>query len=133
MHRRSSIARSPLALLVLLLLGAGCSRSAPPESETIYRAESVVTVTIVNRSMLDAIVYVLHGGVRDRLGTVTAATTTSYQLRSSSLGATGDFALVADPVGSNRTATTEPLRVTMGSTFTWTLETDFTRGSLLVR
>jgi nucleotide-binding universal stress UspA family protein len=45
----------------------------------------------------------------------------------------GEFALLADPVGMMRTATTERLHTGQGTEFTWTLETDFSRGSLIVR
>ena len=88
---------------------------------------------IVNRSQLDAILYVVHDGTRDRLGAVTAATSANFTLRVRSLGAGGEFSLLADPVGSMRTTSTEILRANQGSVFTWTLETDFSRGSVLVQ
>ncbi len=131
-------ARVMLSVLpaLMLSLAAGCARhAAPPESERemVYRAESTIAVKIVNRSQLDAIIYVVHDGTRDRLGAVTAASSTSFKLRVRSLGAGGEFSLLADPVGSMRTTSTEILRANQGSIFTWTLETDFSRGSVLVQ
>ena len=40
---------------------------------------------------------------------------------------------MADPVGLTHTATTETLRAAQGTEFTWTLESDFGRGGLIVR
>ena len=47
--------------------------------------------------------------------------------------ATGDFTLLADPVGSPRVVSSERLAIAQGSTFTWTLESDFSRGTMLVQ
>lgn len=127
MHRRV------LALLVGVLCSAACSRAAQEsDRETVYQAESVLTVRVINRSQLDATIYLVHDGTRERLGTVTAASTGTFPVRTRILG-TGDFALMADPVGLTRTTTTEMLRAGQGTDFTWTLESDFTRGSLIVR
>jgi hypothetical protein len=122
-----------VAVAIGLLFGAACSRAAQEsERETVYQAESVLTVRVVNRSQLDATIYLVHDGTRDRLGTVTAASSASFSVRARMLGS-GEFALLADPVGMMRTATTERLHTGQGTEFTWTLETDFSRGSLIVR
>lgn len=122
-----------VAVAIGLLFGTACSRAThESERETVYQAESVLTVRVVNRSQLDATIYLLHDGTRDRLGTVTAASSSSFSVRARTLGS-GEFALLADPVGMMRTATTERLHTGQGTEFTWTLETDFSRGSLIVR
>jgi hypothetical protein len=100
--------------------------------EPLNRADVVVTVRIVNHSQLDVTIYLVHDGARDRLGTVTAASTSAFAVRGRSL-ASGDFTLVADPVGARRTSTTERLNVLQGMEFIWTIEADFSRGSVLVR
>ena len=125
--------RVVVALAIGLLFGAACSRAAQEsERETVYQAESVLTVRVVNRSQLDATIYLVHDGTRDRLGTVTAASSASFSVRARTLGS-GEFTLLADPVGMRLTATSETLRVAEGSEFTWTLESDFSRGAVLVR
>lgn len=125
--------RRLVALALGLLFGAACSRATQEgERETVYQAEPVLTVHVVNRSQLDATIYLLHDGTRERLGTVTAASSASFSIRARVLGS-GEFALLADPVGMMRTATTERLHTGQGSDFTWTLESDFSRGSLIVR
>ena len=136
-HRRLSTTRMPhyqnIRFLALLLVATACSRATESrERETLYQAESVLTVRIVNRSQLDATIYLVHDGTRDRLGTVTAASSASFSVRARTLGS-GEFTLLADPVGLRLTATSETLRVAEGSEFTWTLESDFSRGAVLVR
>ena len=136
-HMRFSGARrvgASVAALMLCALFAGCSRAGQAsERETIYRADETITVRVVNRSQLDAILFIVHDGTRDRLGAVTAATTSTFAVRTRSLAAGGEFTLLADPVGSMRATSTETLRVAQGSVFTWTLETDFSRGAVMVQ
>jgi hypothetical protein len=129
MHRRYRIATVAFALMLV----GGCSRATKVEGEreTIYQAESELVIRVVNHSQLDAIVYLVHDGTRDRLGTVTAASTANFRVRSRQLGS-GEFVLLADPVGATRVSTSEALRTSQGTEFTWTLESDF-RSSVLVR
>jgi hypothetical protein len=130
MHSRHGIAVVALGLV----LAGGCSRAAQVESdrETIYQAESELVIRVVNRSQLDATIYLVHDGTRDRLGTVTAATAATFRVRPRVL-TSGEFMLMADPVGALRTSTSESLHSRQGTEFTWTLESDFSRGSVLVR
>lgn len=122
-----------VALALGLLFGTACGRTTQEsERETVYQAESVLTVRVVNHSQLDATIYLLHDGARDRLGTVTGASSASFSVRARTLGS-GEFALLADPVGMRLTATSETLRAAQGTEFTWTLESDFSRGSVIVR
>lgn len=74
----------------------------------------------------------MHDGTRDRLGTVTTASTGAFPVRTRALDS-NDFALMADPVGLTHTTTTETLRAAQGTEFRWTLESVFGRGSLIVR
>ena len=126
--------RAGIAIVALGLVAAGCSRAAQAEGEreTIYRAERVLTVRVVNHSQLDATIYLVHDGARDRLGAVTAAGSATFPVQARILGS-GEFRLLADPLGGRRTTSTESLNVAQGSVFTWTLETDFSRGAVLVQ
>jgi hypothetical protein len=133
MHHRHVVALLTIGLV--LAAGAGCSRAAQAgdeDRELVYRSDAVLTVRIVNRSQLDATIFLLHDGARDRLGTVTAASASDFAVRARAL-ANGDFMLVADPVGATRTSTTERLHVNQGTEFIWTIEADFSRSSVLVR
>ena len=126
--------RSFVVVMLALMATGACTRAARLEGkeETIDQAESELVIRVVNRSQLDATIYLLHDGTRDRLGTVTAATGSSFRVRRR-LVTSGDFALMADPVGSLRPTTSESLNANQGTEFTWTLESDFSRGSVLVR
>ncbi len=125
--------RRSIGIVTLALgLGFGCSRAVEGERETLYQAESALVIRVVNRSQADLAIYLVHDGARERLGTVTAASTATFPVRAGRL-ATGDFSLLADPVGSARTSTSETLHVGQGTEFTWTLEGDLRRGSVLIR
>jgi hypothetical protein len=123
-----------LVLALALPLAGGCSRATAGESEreTLYQAETTLTIRVVNHSRLDASIYLVHDGARERMGTVTASSTASFPLRTRLL-ATGEFTLVAEPVGSRRAASTERLSAAQGSIFTWTLDADLRRGAVLVQ
>jgi hypothetical protein len=129
------IRRTRLLLLALVVpLSGGCSRAtqSQPERETIYQAESSLTIRVVNNSRLDAAIYLVHDGARERMGTVTASSSASFPMRARSF-ATGDFTLVAEPVGLRRAVSSERLNAAQGSVFTWTLDTDLRRGAMLVQ
>ena len=123
-----------LLLAVALPLSGGCSRATAgqDERETIYQAESALTIRVVNNSRLDAAIYVVHDGARERVGTVTASSTSSFPLRGRSF-ATGDFTLVAEPVGLRRAVNSERLNTSQGTVFTWTLDTDLRRAAVSVQ
>jgi hypothetical protein len=132
MHHRSVIG---LVIGLALALSSGCSRAAQVEGEEpeqLGRPDAVLTVRVVNHSQLDATIYLVHDGARDRLGTVTAASTSAFAVRGRSL-ATGDFTLVADPLGATRTSTSDRLNALQGTEFIWTLESDFAHNSVQVR
>jgi hypothetical protein len=136
--RRPRTSRQPLVCCVLPLIAilVACARQAPAtlgsEPEPAAQVDSIITIRVVNHSQLDAIVYLAHDGARDRLGAVTAATNTSFPVRTRIL-TSGDFALIVDPVGSLRTATSERLLLRLGSLFIWTLESDFAHNSVQVQ
>jgi hypothetical protein len=133
MHRRTIVGLIVVGLM--LAVGGGCSRAAQVEGEEpdqLNRLDAVLTIRVVNHSQLDATIYLVHDGARDRLGSVTAASSSAFSVRGRSL-ATGDFTLLADPLGATRTSTTERLNVLQGTEFIWTIETDFNRSSVMVR
>lgn len=127
--------RTRHCLLILAVMLGACARNPDPgeERSVIYRAESDLTIRVINHSQLDATLYIVHDGARDRLGLVTAATTSTFTVRSRMIGAAGEFSLLADPIGQTRSTQTQSLHTAEGSTFTWTLETDFSRGAIMVR
>jgi hypothetical protein len=122
-----------LLLALILLSGAGCHHApGADEGSELADPDATITIRVVNHSQLDATIYLSHDGVRERLGAVTAATAGTFGVRRRML-AGGDFALLADPVGSNRTGSSERLVAAMGTLFIWTLESDFAHNSVQVR
>ena len=94
---------------------------------------TMVTVNVVNHNSLDMTIYTVRQGFRDRLGSVTAATTGTFRVRLRQLGAGGDLQLFADPIGSTRGYTSEIVHLFVGQTVDWTLESDLARSFLSVR
>ena len=92
-----------------------------------------VTIDVVNHHWLDVVVYVVHGGRRDRLGTATATATTEFKLPIRLLDAGRDYRLVGDPVGSRAAVATETLHAEAGEVVTWTLESDLARSMVTFR
>jgi hypothetical protein len=91
-----------------------------------------ITVRVVNRAWLDVTIYLLQGTHRDRIGTATAASTSTFQISLRQLSA-GELRLYGDPVGSRQGVRSEPLRAQDGDVVTWTLEDDLARSSIDVR
>jgi hypothetical protein len=129
------IQRTGLLLMSLVLpLGAGCSRATAGQGdrETVYQAETALTIRVVNNSRLDAAIYLVHDGARERMGTVTAVSSASFPLRGRLL-ATGDFFLVAEPIGARGVLNSERLSAAQGSVFTWTIDADLRRSAVFVQ
>ena len=125
--------RRILPLVLLLLPGTGCHHgSGAAEASDLAEESAAITIRVVNHSQLDATIFLSHDGVRDRLGTVSAATGGAFTVRRRTLAA-GDFTLLADPLGSTRVASSERLAAALGTLFVWTLESDFAHNSVQVQ
>ena len=119
-----------MAALALVTATGSCNalrRGSAPEDET-----DVVTVTVVNHNQLNVVVFNVAQGRRDRLGEVTAVATASFRLHTRRLPAS-EVQLLADPIGSPRTVTSELLHVAAGDEVRWILETDLARSHVEIR
>jgi len=126
-HRRRKVAR--LAVVLLLVTGAcnAMRNSGMPEDDT-----DVVTVTIVNHHLLNVTVFNVIQGRRDRLGEVNPAASISFKLHLRRLPA-NELQLLADPIGSPRSVTSELLHVSSGDQVQWVLESDLARSHIDIR
>lgn len=124
--------RGTFALLFLAIAFTGCHPRVKPDGTAVPVADGSVTIKIVNSNALDVVMYVSHDAYRDRLGVATAATTTTYLLKFSTLGAGHEFQLLADPVGSREPFRSEIVHPQDGQILTWTLESDFARSHLTI-
>jgi hypothetical protein len=116
-----SISRLGFSLFVATSACASMRRGDVPVDDT-----DIVTVNVINHHQLNVTVFNVASGRRDRLGEVTAAASSSFKIHLRRL-ANREMQLLADPVGSSRTTRTELLRVDVGDTVSWILETDLAR------
>jgi hypothetical protein len=119
---------SILLMLVSLSAGACVKRSVMQQD-----VNGTITVRIANNNQLDVTVYVVNQGMRMRIGTVTSASTARFELPLRQIGSSGEFRLLADPIGSTRTMTSEVVHVFPGQVVEWTLAPDLRQSSLAIR
>jgi hypothetical protein len=91
-----------------------------------------VVVGVRNNSRTDVTVYVIGDGQPVRVGTATAAATTSFDVPVRLLGQGRQLRLRADPIGGRSAHTSELIHVAPGQRVDWTLETDLSRSSVAV-
>lgn len=109
-----------------VLFGRGRAPSAQdaPDGE--------IALKVTNHNYLDVVIYVLHGGQRTRVGTVTGSSSAIFYLQSWVIGLGREIRLYGAPIGSTSYASTETLIVQVGQEIDWTLETDLRRSSVSV-
>ena len=126
-HRSRTFARLAVSLLVAT---GGCNAlrsGGTPEDQT-----DIVTVTIVNHHSLNVTVFNVIQGRRDRLGEVIPAASMSFKLHLRRLPA-NELQLLADPIGSTRSVTSELLHVEAGDVVQWVLESNLARSHIDIR
>ena len=132
--RRVRQLRLHTALAALLLAGPACfvfnRGNKTPSVPTVEVAEGEIALTVTNHNYLDVVVYVLHDGVRTRVGTVTGSSSAVFFLPVRLLGLGREIQLYGDAIGNDAFARTERLIVQPGQYIEWTLETDLRRSSV---
>jgi hypothetical protein len=126
---------TPLARLAVvsgLLLTSGCglfsSRSHRPASEL---QRGPIWVEVESHNWNDATIYLLTGGLPQRLGMVTAMGKGRFSFPSQRLATTGGVRLRVLPV-AGRPFTTETILVLPGQVISWTIENNLDASSLSV-
>lgn len=126
--------RRHAAFLALLLACPGCfifNRGTKAASTPAFDVpEGEIALNVTNHNYLDVVVYVLHDGVRTRVGTVTGSSSAVFFFPARLLGQGREIRLYGDAVGSDAYARTEILVVQRGQYIEWTLETDLRRSSV---
>jgi hypothetical protein len=117
-----------LALLAPVIATPGCgffsSRDpSPPSSE--------VSVEVENQNWSDITIYLMAGGLPQRLGMVTALSNATFVVSPQRLNTTHPLRLRALPV-AGRAFTSEPILVQPGQAITWTLRNDLDTSSISV-
>src|ERR671918_474899 len=100
------------APLGLVLLAVACGRAAKTGDEPAPRAETAVKVE--NQNYLDMNVFVVRGGQRVRLGTVTGLSTQLFMLRPGMIGPAFDVQFEIHPIGGRGNSRSETISVHPG-------------------
>jgi hypothetical protein len=127
----SAIRRAALIAIVLLIALDGCLKppaATPSDPMTAGR----VLITVNNNYRADVVIYVIGDGQPIRVGTATAAATSSFDVAARLLGQGRQLRLRADPIGGRAVHTSELIRAGPGQRVEWTLETDLSRSSVAV-
>lgn len=121
--------------LVLALIGSVLLAGCVHRQSTLDDAASApqgATLEVQNLGFVDCDIYVLHDGVRERVGSVVATRSASFDLRSSQLGNSGTLQLIARPIGGNWSYTSEAFVIHDGQSIEWTLADDINRSFVSV-
>jgi hypothetical protein len=117
--------------LVGLLLGCA-SKSEDADAEPLKEHTAEVALEVENHGWSDIVIYLVRGTSVDRLGMVGSLSTQTFVFPYRMLGVGTDVQLRADPIGNDRTFTSENVLVQPGQWIKWTLESDLTRSFLAV-
>lgn len=107
-----------ITLAAAVTVPAAAQPTAPQEGTPATTSERT-TVRVVNDNWLDITVYAVRAGYPRRLGTVTSFTTRVFTLPSTLLTPSDDLRLIADPIGSRGSYTSEGLLVNPGDVVEW--------------
>jgi hypothetical protein len=126
------VVRIALACTVLLALTPGCGLlSSRQQSSSDPAAGTKVLVEVESHHWSDITVYLLAGGLPQRLGMVSALSSATFDFSSQRLNTSSGVRLRALPV-AGKPFTTETILVYPGQVITWTLENHLDASSLSV-
>jgi hypothetical protein len=128
--RLTSSARAVLTAAIAVMLCSGCPKHPPANASPDAAGE--IALIVENHHWSDVIVWVVHEGVAERIGTAPAVKTSSFFIPNRKLGNSGLIQLRGRPVGSPEYHTTESFLIRAGQEIQWTLESDLTRSSVAV-
>jgi hypothetical protein len=99
-------------LLLTLLAAFACSKTPPPPVDPSAPA----MVEVENQSFYDMNVYVVRGGMRARLGTVSGNSKRVFEIPRTFVGPATPLRFQADPIGGSRTPFSQEITVLPGDT-----------------
>jgi hypothetical protein len=126
------VAGVTLGCAALLVVNNGCGLlSSGHRASGKTNARSPVLVEVESRNWNDITVYLITGGLPERLGMVTALGNATFKFSAHRLNTSGDVRLRALPV-AGRAFTSETILVMPGQVITWRLENELNTSSLSV-
>lgn len=117
--------------LVLALTLDGCHKR-DDELRPAPDPTTPVPVEIENHHQGDVTIYLVRGGLRQRLGMVTALGKATFTFPWRWISQSGSSRLLAYPIAGARSHFSEPLILQPGQWIKWTLEGDLSRSSMAV-
>jgi hypothetical protein len=125
-----SIVRFIVVLVTVVLPAAGCGLLFSREEQSGPPAETSnsVLIEVESHNWNDITVYLLSGGLPERLGMVTALGGATFDFSSHHLNSSTGIRLRALPV-AGQAFTTETILVFPGQVITWTLENNLEASS----
>lgn len=106
------LSKPAASVLIALVVGAACGGERSPATSSLQtQGEAILAVT--NNYWLDAVVYAVQAGTRQRIGTVAGFSSDTLPLRRTMVGA-GTIRLLVEPIGSSARHVTEPIQVDPG-------------------
>jgi hypothetical protein len=100
---------------------AACARPARGGARPARAPQEATTVRVQNQSFLDMNVYVVRGGVRARLGTVSGNSTARFTIPVSYVQTLTPLRFLADPIGARSAPVSEEITVSPGDEVTLTI------------
>jgi hypothetical protein len=114
----------------VLSSASACSHNYQEAAGEVVPA-NMVGVHVQNNNFLDVNVYAVSGSLATRLGTVTGSTSRDFMINPSLT--TQDFRIIAEPIGSNGTASTGLIQVGPGQTIDFTVGSILTNSTVFIR
>jgi hypothetical protein len=118
------------AALALPLFGCGLFTSSPP-APTPLSARAQVQVSVESHNWSDITVYLIAGGLPQRLGMVSALGAATFDFSAHRLNTSGGVRLRALPVAGHA-FTSETILVLPGQSIFWTLESNLESSNFTV-
>ena len=124
---------SPMVMLAILMtVYAGC-KSSQDDPGPASAAAAGMTLHVQNHNTLDMRVFLLRDGQRQKIGTVPSMTGQIFEVSAAELGGALELRLLADPIGSQDSFSTQPIPIQPGAIIEWQVEKDIRLSSVLLR
>jgi hypothetical protein len=117
-----------ISTLLPAILGCGLFSAPQPQPSGESPQTGAIMVTIESHNWSDITIYLVTGGLPQRLGMVTALSNATFDFPSHRLNTSAGVRLRALPV-AGRAFTSDPILVQPGQVITWTLENDLDTSS----
>ena len=112
-----------LLLPALAFALTACARNRAPNAgiEGGVEGSADVRLRVENSNYFDAVIFILNGSQRTRMGMVTASSTSTFTIPRHASGTGIGIRLAADLIGTSRDIVTETISVSAGQLVDWRL------------